>query len=218
MSTISYEGGSGYAVLDKPSDMGLVIIQEWWGVNQQMKNMARRFADQGFLTVVPDLYHGRLATNSQEATHLMDGLDWPGALVEIQASVNFLKSKGAKNVGVTGFCMGGALSGASAVKVDGIAAVAPFYGIPPKALCDLAQTRVPVQGHFGLKDMSKNFSDPETVKTYKTQLQQSGVPHEIFMYDADHAFMNEARPEVFVKEASDLAFARTTAFFKKHLQ
>ncbi|KAJ1904405.1 hypothetical protein IWQ60_012452 [Tieghemiomyces parasiticus] len=217
MGMTTYEGGSAYALLNPAYKKAVVIIQEWWGINDHMKTMANRFAAEGFQAVVPDLYHGKVATDADEATHLMSNLDWPGAIKEIQAAVNYLRSQGATQVFVTGYCMGGALTAASGVLVRGIEAIAPFYGTPPSSLCDLAQTKVPVESHFAGKDAHKGFSDPEAAKAYDAKLETAGVHHKLYMYEkADHAFMNETRPEVFDKQCSDLAFSRVVKFFNQY--
>ncbi|KAJ1989495.1 hypothetical protein H4R33_002047 [Dimargaris cristalligena] len=220
MSMITYEGGSAYAILDPSKPKAVVIIQEWWGLNQHMKNLARRFADQGFQAIVPDLYHGKVTTDAQEATHLMGNLNWPGAVAEIQAAVDFLRlpAQGARFVSVVGFCMGGALTAAAAVKVRGLVAAAPFYGTPPAALGDPAETQVPVEAHFGKLDTHRGFADPAAAQAYSAKVEQAGVPHHLYMYDAGHAFMNETRPEAFDPEAAKLAFQRVVNFFNRYSQ
>lgn len=113
------------------SDFGLVVIQEWWGLNDQIKAVTERLADAGgFKAVAPDLYHGKKATDADEANHLMSKLDWPGAIKDIQSATDYLKKEaGCRHVAVLGFCMGGALAIASAVKVKGLEAAVCFYGL-----------------------------------------------------------------------------------------
>ncbi|KAJ1975715.1 hypothetical protein H4R34_004236 [Dimargaris verticillata] len=217
MSLVKFEGGTGYFVCEGPCIKGLVVVQEWWGLNQHMKDMAHRFAKEGLCVLVPDLYHGRFATDKDEATHLFNNLDWTGAVKEIEAAAAFLKSKGVQQVGITGFCMGGALTAAAAVLANGFTAAAPFYGIPPPTFCDLSKTKIPVQGHFGLQDTHEGFADPETAQQYEKQLQNAGVEHEVLFYDADHAFMNATRPEVFSQDNANLAFGRVVSFMDSKL-
>jgi carboxymethylenebutenolidase len=179
---VTYNDANGYLV--KPSGQtvispthGIVIVQEWWGINEAMKIMARKFADNGLLALVPDLYHGRVAATPDEARHLMTGLDWPAAIKEIHAAASYLHSQGCGKVVVTGFCMGGALAGASAVlNADVFDAAAPFYGIPPATLCNLEDTKIPVQAHFGKLDSHTGFADPASADAYEEQLKKSGVP------------------------------------------
>jgi carboxymethylenebutenolidase len=220
MPLVNYESYTGFfarpsAATAQPPTHGLVLIQEWWGLNEQMKGLAQRFADQGLLCVVPDLYHNRVAANADEAAHLMDNLDWEQALKESSAAARYLREQGCKTVAVTGFCMGGAVSAACAVRcADVFAGAAPFYGVPSASLCDLAKTKIPVQAHFGRRDQSKGFSDVETAEAYEAKLKQSGVRYEFHWYDADHAFMNEKRPEVYDPECAQLAFRRVVDFVK----
>ncbi|KAI8056977.1 carboxymethylenebutenolidase [Syncephalis plumigaleata] len=217
---VSYDGASGYLV--KPSEQtaasathGIVIVQEWWGINEAMKILAQKFADNGLLSLVPDLYHGRVAATPDEAKHLMTGLDWPAAVKEIHAAASYLRSQGCGKVVVTGFCMGGALAAASAVlNADVFDAAAPFYGIPPSTLCNLEDTKIPVQAHFGRLDDHKGFSDPPTADAYEEKLKKSGVRYEFHRYDAGHAFMNEKRPEAYDKTSAETAFERVMSFVK----
>jgi carboxymethylenebutenolidase len=215
--TYSASGNKGYYAAGSKADttVGLVVVQEWWGLNKQMEGMTERFAAQGMHALCPDLFHGRVAATEDEAKHLMGALDWPKAVEELQEAVAFLKGKGAAKVCVVGFCMGGALAAAAAVKFPGeIAGALPFYGTPPAVFADLAKTGVPVQGHFGEKDLDHpGFSDPAAADAYEKQLAEAVVEHTIFRYPGvGHAFMNEARPEAFNKEASDLAFTRAVKF------
>jgi len=196
---------------------GVIVIQEWWGVNEQIKGLAERWFADRFLTIIPDLYRGKVATDHEHAGHLMNDLDWPGAVQDIQGAVNFLKSRGVEKVAVTGFCMGGALSIASAVKVDGLNAVAPFYGIPSKELADPAKSRVPLQCHFGLLDSLKGFSDPEAQDALEKTLKENNVVYEFFRYEnANHGFANETR-ENYNEVAANQSRQRVVDFFQKNL-
>jgi carboxymethylenebutenolidase len=204
---------------DKPDAPGLVVVQEWWGVNDQIKNRAAWFASHGFHAVVPDLYRGKVATDHEEAGHLMNDLDWPGAVADIAAAAEYLKTHGAKKVGVVGYCMGGALSFASGVHVPALSAAAPFYGIPQKQLADVSKIKIPVQAHFGKLDSMKGFSDPEAAAAVERDLKAAGVPHEVCHYEnAGHAFTRETTPETFRKEAFELSHKRVLEFFNKYLQ
>ncbi|WRX09864.1 Dienelactone hydrolase - like 2 [Theobroma cacao] len=140
---------------------GIVVLQEWWGVDLEIKNHALKISqlDSGFKALIPDLYRGKVGLDVAEAQHLMDGLDWQGAVKDIRASVNWLKANGSKKVGVTGFCMGGALSIASSVLVPEVDAVVAFYGVPSPELADPALAKAPVQAHFGELDNFVGFSD-----------------------------------------------------------
>ena len=194
----------------------VIVLQEWWGLNDQIKGVCDRFASAGFNAVSPDLYHGRVVgyDHRDEASHAMDGLDFPGAVHEdIAATLAWLKTINGE-VGVVGFCMGGALTIASAARLDGFGAAVCFYGVPPKAFADPKDIKCPFQGHFGSHD---EWINPSVVAGIKADMEAAGNPPEIYSYDADHAFFNQSRPEVYKAEASAEAWARTVAFFKANL-
>ncbi|CAK9175634.1 unnamed protein product [Ilex paraguariensis] len=182
-------------VVGKENAPGIVVLQEWWGVDFEVKNHALKISqfDPGYKALIPDLYRGKVGLDVAEAQHLMDGLDWQGAVKDIQASVNWLKANGSQKVGVTGFCMGGALAIASSVLVPGVDAVAAFYGIPSSELADPTHAKAPVQAQFGERDNFVGFSDVKTAKAFEEKLKVSGVPYEVCLYpEAGHAFMNKS--------------------------
>src|SRR5882724_6478995 len=136
----------GYLAMAGQGRPGVVVIQEWWGLNDQIMGVADRFARAGYNALAPDLYKGRVVQQPDEANHMMNGLDFVGASdQDINGAVQHLKPISRK-VGVTGFCMGGALTIAAAVRVPDVAAAVPFYGIPPEALADPAKINIPLQG------------------------------------------------------------------------
>ncbi|XP_015767386.1 PREDICTED: protein usf-like [Acropora digitifera] len=201
------------------SSQGLVVLQEWWGMNEVIVNEAADISERGNLvTLVPDLYRGKVATDHETAGHYMSDLDWPGAVQDICGAAKYLKERGCSKVGVTGFCMGGALALASAALIpEEISAAAPFYGIPSSKLCDLGNIKIPVQAHFGSKDTLEGFSSPKDVEVLKEKFDAGGVPYELFMYDTGHAFTNPTNPS-YTKEICDLALGRMIDFMKKYLQ
>lgn len=153
---------------------------------------AQYIADRGFRVLVPDLYRGKLSLEAKEAEHLMGGLDWGGAVEDVRGAMVHLKEEGSKKVGVTGFCMGGALTLASAVLVDGLSAAAPFYGAPPAALADVSKCSIPVLAHFGELDTHKGFSDPDAAKALGDKLKTSGCEHAVVMVPGvGHGFVND---------------------------
>ncbi|KAF3966651.1 hypothetical protein CMV_009269 [Castanea mollissima] len=182
-------------VVGKEDAPGIVVLQEWWGVDFEIKNHAEKISQlgPGFKALIPDLYRGKVGLDVAEAQHLMDGLDWQGAVKDICASVNWLKANGSKKVGVTGFCMGGALSIASSVLAPEVDAVVAFYGVPSSELADPAQAKAPVQAHFGELDNFVGFSDVTAAKALEEKLKASGVPYEVHIYPGNaHAFMNRS--------------------------
>ncbi|ESO96733.1 hypothetical protein LOTGIDRAFT_143682 [Lottia gigantea] len=197
--------------------MGIVVIQEWWGMNQQIQDMALDISKRGNVTtIVPDLYRGEIATDHEHAGHLMSGLDWQGAVLDIQGCAGHLIQNGCSKVGVIGFCMGGALSLASAVLVPEISAAAPFYGICAADLADVSKIKIPLQCHFGDKDSVPGFSSKADQDKLKEKLDAGGVKYEFFSYPADHAFANPTSAN-FIKEEAEKALNRSVEFFKKHL-
>lgn len=187
---------------------GVVVLQEWWGVNEQIVAVATRYADAGFAALVPDLYHGVVANDATEAERLMKALDAEQAVHEIAGAVAFLRAHGSAKVAVTGYCMGGALALRSAVRIRGLAAVVPFYGLPGAQ--DWAKVDAPIQAHFAQHDTWATVAGAEQVK--------AAVPTamELFTYDAQHAFCNERRPDVYHPEAAHLAWTRALTFLRAH--
>jgi len=202
---------------NQDSDAGLVVIQEWWGMNKSIQKTCDGFAVQGFRALVPDLYRGKVAKDSEQAGHLFTGLDFPKAVGDIAGAAQYLKSIGVKKVGVVGFCMGGALAIAAAANVRELDAAVCFYGVPDLSKLDASNVKIPVQLHFGRLDDYKGFSDSETVHRLEKWLKDAGVTVELNFYEAAHAFHNQDRPEQFVAAAAQEADAKTVSFFRRHL-
>ncbi len=197
----------------KPGLRGVIVLQEWWGLNDHIKSIVDRLTSEGFNAMAPDLYHGRITKDADEASHLMHGLDFPGAVHEdVAAARDFLKADSA-SVAVIGFCMGGALTIGAAVHLSGLAAAVCFYGVPPKAFADPADIKIPLQGHFGTKD---DWVTPEVVSHMANAMSASGNPPEFYSYDAEHAFFNKTRAEVYDAAAAEQAWGRMIPFLKMH--
>ena len=202
------------ATQGNPGSPSVVMLQEWWGLNAQMQGLADRMAAAGFNTLVPDLYHGTLAKDADEASHLMNTLDFPQAAhQDIKGAVTYLKSLGGK-VGVMGYCMGGALTIAAGVHVADVSAAVCLYGMPPKEFADPVNIKIPFQGHFANID---DWCTPAAVNDMEASMNAVGLKPEIYRYDAQHAFCNEKRPEVYNAACATQAWDRTVAFWKKHL-
>ena len=209
------DGGKtkGYLATAGQGRPGVVVIQEWWGLNDQICGVADRFARAGYNALAPDLYKGRLTTEPDEANHLMTGLDFPAAThQDLRGATQHLKTQSGK-VAVMGFCMGGALTIAAAVHVPEVAAGVCFYGIPPKDFADPARIRVPFQGHFANQD---DWCTPAAVDDLETTLKAAGVRHEIYRYDAAHAFFNERSPAYDLASANQ-SWVRMSAFLKAQI-
>lgn len=194
---------------------GLVLIQEWWGLKPHIKDIADRLAAAGITTLAPDLYRGRIAADADEASHMMNNLDFADAThQDLRGAADHLRQLGAAKVGVMGYCMGGALTIAAAVHVPTVSAAVCYYGIPPAEFADPAKIHTPFLGHFASRD---DWCTPEKVQDLKQRMTGAGLHPEIHMYEADHAFSNVTRPEVYDEKAATLAWERTLAFLKQHL-
>ncbi|MEZ5649514.1 MAG: dienelactone hydrolase family protein [Burkholderiaceae bacterium] len=200
---------------------GIVVIQEWWGLNDQIKGVADRFAEAGYTALVPDLYRGKKTAEAEEANHLMTSLDFGDAAgQDIRGAVSFLKQHCAR-VGVTGFCMGGALTVLAACNVPEMDAGVPYYGYPPLEYVDASKIKVPLMGHYAIDDVPFPIAN---VDKLEEMLAAAGVDAEIHRYKAQHAFANETAVGAnklpiteYNPEAAELAWTRTLAFFDKHL-
>jgi carboxymethylenebutenolidase len=211
--------GQGYlASPDSGSGPGVVVLQEWWGLNEQIKQVCDRYASEGFVALAPDIYRGAATSEPDEAGKLMMALNIEQAAKDMAGAVRYLRAHPAvtsDGVGVTGFCMGGGLALWLATLVpDDVLAVAPYYGVIPweAAQPDYSRLQAPVQGHYAEND---DFASPEAVAELAAELRALGKEVEIFTYPGtEHAFTNHHRPEVFHEEHSDTAWARTVAFFR----
>jgi len=185
---------------------GIVVLQEWWGVNDQIQSVAARYAAAGFAALIPDLYHGKLAHNAEEAGRMMKALDHGKAVQEIAGAVAYLRGHSNGKVAVTGYCLGGALALASAVNIRGLAAVVAYYGLPGDL--DWSKVDAPIQAHFATRDDWATVAGAQKVK--------AAVPGamDLHVYEADHAFANDRRPEVHNAAASQQAWDRSLAFLR----
>jgi carboxymethylenebutenolidase len=213
----SKNGDSVGGALGLPAGGGkapaVVVVQEWWGLNAQIQGTVDRLAAEGFVVLAPDLYRGALAKDATEASKMMNELDGARALADIEGAVAYLREheRGNGKVAITGFCMGGAYTLASACMIRGLAAAVPFYGIPPKA--DYAKVEAPILFHVAEHD---GWVTPAAAAKVADAVKAAGGEITVELYDADHAFMNEKRPEVFSPDASALAWSRTVAFLRQH--
>ena len=198
-----------------PSKGGLVVCQEIFGVNHHIRNVADRFAEQGYTVIAPALFDRAqrgVDIGYTEAT-IKQGVDIRGkikledTLKDVQAAINALK--GAGKIGVVGYCWGGSLAFLSAPRLSGVSAAVGYYGGTIAAHAD-EKPKVPVMLHFGEKDHGIPMSDVEKVKKARPDVK-------VFTYNADHGFSCDERGS-FDKPSHEQALARTLAFFKEHLQ
>lgn len=202
------------AMPESGSNAGIVVIQEWWGLVDHIKDVADRFASEGFVALAPDLYYGQQADEPDDARKLAMEMDRPRAVDDLVAACDYLRRSGCLRVGAIGFCMGGALVLEVATHAGAVNAAAPYYGRPlPKERA--AEVDVPLLGVYGGQDTGIPV---ESVQEMSDALKQHGKDADIHIYpDAKHAFFNDTRPESYHPEASADAWAKTIAFFKKTL-
>lgn len=200
---------------------GMVVIQEWWGMNDQIKAVADKLAAAGYRALVPDLYRGKVALEANEAEHLMNDLDFGDAAgQDVRGALQYLKESGSAKVGVTGFCMGGALTLLSVVNVPEADAGVVWYGYPPLEYIDPSKIKAPLLGHWATEDDAFAI---EGVDKLEEMLSAAGVNFEFHRYQAKHAFANETADSKnlpFLKydpQAAELAWRRTMDFLHEQL-
>jgi carboxymethylenebutenolidase len=216
--TFASEAGQMKGHLARPGKgvPGLIVLQEWWGLVPHIKDVAGRFAAQGYLALAPDLYHGKSTLDAAEAEHLMKGLDWALAAKEIAGAVKYLREvEGATHVGVTGFCMGGALTIIAATQ-PGVDAYVAFYGFPPPGAAALEKIEAPGLILFGEEE--PYFSVP-AARAFAEVQKKRGREVEVIVYPgAGHAFFNDTRREAYREAAANYAWRRTLEHFGRHLR
>jgi len=200
----------------------MVVIQEWWVLNDQIRGVADKFAKAGYPALVPDLYRGKTAVDAKEANHLMTGLNFGDAAgQDIRGAVQYLKKTGSAKVGVTGFCMGGALTVLSAVNVPEMDAGVIWYGYPPLEYVDASKIKAPLLGHWATHDQAFAIGG---VDKLEDKLRAAKVGFEFHRYDAKHAFANETADSKGLEmlkydpKAAEVAWKRTMDFLAQRLK
>jgi len=212
------DGKEAAGYLAKPARAnapGIVVIQEWWGLQDQIRGICDRFALAGYEALAPDLYAGTVVPyhDTDAANREMSSLNFLDATDQtVRGAVLLLKKTGVK-AGLTGFCMGGALTILGASRIPEIGAAVCFYGLPPETVAKPADIKVPLQAHFANKD---DWCTPQAVDAFEAGLKAAGKSAEVFRYDAEHGFMNEQR-DAHDRAAAELAWERTLAFWETHL-
>lgn len=214
------ETGGYLALPEGESGAGVVVIQEWWGLEDHIKSVADRFAAAGYVALAPDLYYGQVATEPDEARKLAMSLreNWQQAIAVIQSAVDYLLADdrvSSARIGVTGFCMGGGLTWHGAALLKGIGAAVPFYGGGPEMDQEqVNQISVPVLAIFGELDQGVS---PEVARKRDAQMAAAGIEHETIIYPgAHHAFFNDTRP-IYDADAAADAWERMLTLFAANL-
>lgn len=203
---------------DGKTHPGVLLIQEWWGIEAHIKELVERMAAYGYVVLAPDLYHGKVAQEPNTAEKEMMALNKEAAVQEVGKGIDYLKGRDdvvAAKIGVVGFCMGGLLAWKVAETQDGaIAAVAPFYGASyhPTAE-DMAKVTAPALVVWGEKDGSVSPADREHISSL---LQQQGKTHKTLLYPAGHAFMND-KHGAHEPNSAQQAWNELLAWFKQYL-
>jgi len=192
----------------------VVLIQEWWGINDHIRDIAGRYAREGYLCIAPDLFRGKLARNTDEASKLMHGLAIEDGIETIRAAISEAKrAYDVQKIGITGYCMGGTFALRAACEINELAAAAPFYGDIPEDDV-LKKLSVPTLFIAGKRDA---WINQEKVSALIEATRKYDLPLEVISYDADHAFFNNTRPEVYDPEAAADAWKRVLDLFRKQL-
>jgi len=193
----------------------VIIIHEYWGLNDHIKDIAGRYADAGFIAIAPDLYRGKLATNPDEASKLMNALELEDGLDTIKdVVVKFQDEHGISRFGITGFCMGGTFALQAVCHLEGLHASAPFYGDIPDEMT-LKGLKTPVLFISATED---KWINPEKVAELERIAKDNILPVESVKYEADHAFFNNTRPEVYNEDAAKDAWGKVVKFFNENLE
>jgi carboxymethylenebutenolidase len=196
---------------------GVLVIQEWWGLVPHIKSVCDRFAAEGFSALAPDMYHGKTASEPDEAGKLFMALNIAQAEKDLAGAAKYLASHSSTSkLGVVGFCMGGQLALFAGCTEASIGAVVDFYGIHPNVTPNYARLAGPVLGLFAEKDA---FVTPDTARGVEAAIKKAGKPVEIHVYPGvDHAFFNDENPGAYDKAAAEDAWRRTLAHFRTNLK
>ncbi len=223
--TVSYKSGdetvSGYLVLPEGAGRhpAVLVIHEWWGLNDWVKEQAQSYASQGYVALAVDLYRGKAASTPDEAHILMRGLPDDRGLRDLEAAYTYLSTRAdvdAGKIGSIGWCMGGGWSIKLAVDQPKLAAVVVNYGSLPTDPASIAKIHAPVLGNFGADDQG---IPPKDVKAFEAALKADGKNPDVKIYDgAGHGFENPNNKQGYRPEAAADAGKRISAFFQKYLK
>ncbi len=216
-------GSTGSGFLARPDDgdkhPAVVIIQEWWGLNEQIKDVARRYASEGYVALAPDLYHGKVVSEPNEAQKMLMSLDKDRAVKEIVSAIHWLHTQdyvSPKKIGLTGYCMGGGLTLLAMTATQEVGAVAAYYpglSAPPEAY---RNNQAPLLMLMAEHDDWAN-NNVSGLEKALDDLKINFTREKITYPNTEHAFCNERRPEVYNADATADSWRRTQDWFKKYL-
>ena len=218
MVTFASNGGTTSGYLAKPASgagKGVIVIQEWWGLNGNIKGIADRFAAAGFVALAPDMYHGKVANEPDEAGKMLMALNIAQAEKDLKGAITYLKNVTGGPVGTVGFCMGGALSLFAACKAGkDVGACVDYYGGHPAVTYDWDGLTAPVLAFWAAHD---EFVNPNIPK-YEAALKERGRKYEAIQYpDTQHAFFNDERPDIYNKDAAEKSWTKMLEFYRANL-
>jgi carboxymethylenebutenolidase len=212
--------GSGYLAGSKSGvGPGVIVIQEWWGLVDHIKDIVDRLGAAGFVALAPDLYDGQTTDSPDDAGRLMMALEIESAEQKLRGAIDYLLGRDDVNgtiVGTVGFCMGGQLSLYAACANSKVGACVDFYGIHPNVKPDLGSLQAPVLGFFAEND---SFVTPDVARRLETDLVAAGKQVELTVFDgADHGFFNDTRHQVYHAAYARQCWERMILFFNQHLR
>ena len=222
MVEFASNGAAGSGYLAVPADgggPGVIVLQEWWGLVDHIKDVADRFAAEGFVALAPDLYRGESTTSPDDAGKLMMALDIERVEKDLRGAVRYLQGRAevtTARVGTVGFCMGGQLSLYAACENPAVGACVVFYGIHPNVKPNLAALEAPVLGFFAERDA---FVPPAAARQLERDLAAAGKSADITVFEGvDHAFFNDTRPDVYDAARAAECWSRMLAFYREHVR
>jgi carboxymethylenebutenolidase len=219
MVSFASNGGQAQGYLSRPASgggPGVIVIQEWWGLVPHIREVADRFADEGYVALAPDLYRGKSTKEPDEAQKMAMAMKMDEAARDMSGAFEHLKLLTSNSkVGCVGYCMGGGLSLYLAT-LRPVDACVIYYGVVMGAQPDISRLAGPVLGHYASAD---TWISADAVHSLERQIHDAGQHAEMYLYEgADHGFYNDTRPEVYNKGAAELSWDRTIAFFDAHLK
>lgn len=197
-----------------PGTRAVILIHEWWGLNDHIKDIAARYSAEGFTAIAPDLYRGVVLTDPKDASKAMHGLQIEDGVDTISCAMEAARNEyGITSFGVTGYCMGGTFALRAACDLKGIGAAAPFYGDIPEEKV-LSRLETPTVFISGTRD---GWITPDKVGEMEAIASRHSLPLQSVKYDSDHAFFNDTRPDVYDEKSAKDAWKVVTDFFEKKL-
>ncbi|CAN5667084.1 dienelactone hydrolase family protein [soil metagenome] len=214
MSTVTLQTSKAEIFEGPESAPAVIVVHEWWGLNDDIRSLSARFVSEGFTALAVDLFAGKLAKNEAEAGELANEMKTTDAMTVITDAVKYLRGYGAPKVGITGFCLGGGMALAAGCTVAGLSAAVPFYGIPKPEFLRFSRDTPPILGHYSKIDA---WASLERANGIAAQATAAGASFVVEAYDGPHAFMRAHDPKAYHEASATLAWKRTVEFLKKSL-